>query len=158
MFVCQSAVSEKCYIYIYIMRKSIEIETEGQCTSVRFPELGTGDIPRTALFACAYNTGQRQASAYAAEDLIVMLRKGSVEEIYEAFGAISRRKLKTALDALREIAFYDEDMVIRQEAIRTIRRIGGKKALEILRTLRATDQKEFIQEILNSKDPDDVIG
>jgi ERCC4-type nuclease len=40
---------------------------------------------------------------------------------------------------------------IMKEAIRTIKKIGGKKAFEILRFLKTTEHGEFVQHMLDLK-------
>lgn len=80
-----------------------------------------------------------------------MLKGRNVEEVYEAFGAISKLKIKKALPVLKNIALYDEDIETQEDAIRTIRTIGGRTALDILRFLKTTEHKELIEEILNRK-------
>ena len=49
------------------------------------------------------------------------------------------------------MALYENDMALREEAISTIRRIGGRKALDILRFLKTTDHKELIEEVLKQR-------
>ena len=85
-----------------------------------------------------------------------MLNSRDYEDVYRAFGAISQRKLRKALSYLKNIALYDDDQEIQKEAIRTIRRIGGKKAFDILRFLKATEHKEFVQAMIELKDIEDI--
>ncbi|GBE39290.1 hypothetical protein BMS3Bbin08_01912 [bacterium BMS3Bbin08] len=82
------------------------------------------------------------------EELLQLLESKDINDIYEALGAIGKKKLKKALESLKYKALYDDDLGIQEEAIRTIRRIGGKKALDTLRFLKTTDHKYFIEAIL----------
>ena len=77
-----------------------------------------------------------------------MLKSRNVEEVYEAFGAIGKLKIKKALPFLKNIALYDEDIETQEDAILTIRQIGGRTAIDILRFLKTTEHKEFIEELL----------
>lgn len=79
-----------------------------------------------------------------------MLRHGDIHQIYEAFGAIGKIKLKSALPQLQTIALYDEDIATQADSIRTIRRIGGRRALDILRFLRTTEHKGLIEDIIEN--------
>lgn len=83
--------------------------------------------------------------------MIDMLKGQDYEQVYEALGAISQRKLRSALPHPRNMALYDDDIGIQREAIRTIRSIGGGKALDILRFLKTTEHREFIEELLTDK-------
>lgn len=105
----------------------------------------------------AFYKGARNAHKHKEADLLKMLRSGNYEEAYEAIGAIGKRKLKKALPYLKIIALYDEDIALQKEAIRAIRRIGGRTAFDILRFLKSTEHRKFIEKILDEKDPDDVI-
>jgi len=82
------------------------------------------------------------------EQLIEALEPGDAYNPREAMKVIGKRKIKKALDILKNIALYDEDLGLQEEAIRTIREIGGRKALEILRFLKTTEHKELIEEVL----------
>ncbi len=103
------------------------------------------DTPMTQVF---FLSGKENASTYTQEELIKMLESRDIHEIYEAMGAIGKLKLKKALESLKYKALYDDDLAIQEEAIRTIRRIGGRKALDILRFLKTTDHKKLIAVIL----------
>jgi len=109
------------------------------CTSVKFPRFGEGDSPHITQAGYALRKGEKNASKYSEKQLIDMLRSHDYEEIHEAFGAIGKRKLKKALPYLKNIALYDEDQAIQKGAICTIRRIGGRSALDILRFLKSTE-------------------
>lgn len=85
---------------------------------------------------------------YSDEQLINALKPGDSYDPYEAMELIGKRKIKKALDVLKNIALYDEDKGLQEEAIRTIRTIGGRKALDILRYLKTTEHKTLIDEIL----------
>ena len=95
-----------------------------------------------------FNQGQRNALKYSEDELIKMLQSNDYYDIYESLGAIGKRKLKTVLERLKYMALYDDDFALQEEAIRTIRRIGGRKAIDILRFLMTTDHKPLIEEIL----------
>lgn len=97
----------------------------------------------TALFF-----GRLYADSYESEELLEMLKSDDVSEIYKALGAIGKLKLKETLDRLKYMAVYDEDLGIQDEAVRTIRRIGGRKAMDVLHSLKTTDHKELINMIL----------
>ncbi len=103
------------------------------------------DIPMTQVF---FLRGKDNASIYTHEELMEMLKSTDIHEIYEAIGAIGKLKLKKALESLKYKALYDDDLAIQEEAIRTIRRIGGRKALDILEFLKTTDHKKLIDVIL----------
>lgn len=96
-------------------------------TSINFPTSDKETFPRISSAEYAFKKGEKNAFTYGEERLLEMLKSGRFEEIFEAFGAIGKRKLKSALPYLKEMALYDEDKGIQQEAIQTIRRIGGKK-------------------------------
>ena len=85
---------------------------------------------------------------YIDEQLIEALKPGDSYNPYEAMKLIGKRKIKKALPILKNIALYDEDIGLQEEAIRTIKRIGGKKALEILRFLKATEHKQLVEGVL----------
>jgi len=94
----------------------------------------------------AFDLGQRDANDYTVATLINMLQGPDILDNYEALGAIGKRKIKEALPYLKSVALYDEDLGLKEEAIRTIRKISGKEAIDILRFLRSTEHKEFIDE------------
>ena len=75
----------------------------------------------------------KNASNYNPEKLIEMIQNRNILDIYEAMGAIRKLKFKKALEYLMELALYDEDTAIQEEAIITIRTIGGREALSIRR-------------------------
>jgi HEAT repeat protein len=85
-----------------------------------------------------------------------MLKSHDYEDIYRALGAIGKGKLKKALPYLKNIALYDEDQGIQEEAIRTIRKIGGRKAFEILRFLKTTEHRDLVQQMLDLKHIEDI--
>ena len=130
------------------MTKDKWINFEDGYTSVNFPKFGEGEGPRIFSADYAFDKGEKDASKFSEEELINMLKGQDYEQIYEALGAISQRRLKKALPYLRNIALYDEDLEIQREAIRTIRRIGGRGAMDILRFLKTTEHKKFIEELL----------
>lgn len=113
------------------------------CESINFK-----DIPHITAREAALKRGKRNPSAYTEETLFEMLKSGNVEEVYEAFGAISKLKIKKALPILKNIALYDEDIETQEDAIFTIRKIGGRNAIDILRFLKTTEHKEFIEGVL----------
>jgi hypothetical protein len=49
---------------------------------------------------------------------------------------------------LKYIVLYDEDLSRQEVAIRIIRRIGGRKALDVLRFLKSTEHRELIDEVI----------
>lgn len=108
------------------------------------------DLPRITVRKAAFATGVRCYKDYAEKELLEMLQHGEFQQVYEALGAIGKGKLKSALPHLQTIALYDEDIETQEDAIRTIRRIGGRKALDILRFLKTTEHKELIDEIMKS--------
>lgn len=87
---------------------------------------------------------------YSDDQLLDALKPGGSYNPFEAMNLIGERKIKKALPMLKNIALYDEDIGMQEEAIRTIRKIGGKKALDILRFLKTTEHKEFIDEVLQN--------
>jgi hypothetical protein len=89
--------------------------------------------------------GTEHADEFAPEELLRMLDSENYLEIYVSHAAIRRRKLKEALELLKRIALYDDDLGLQEEALVTIRAIGGRKALDILRGLKWTEHKEFIE-------------
>lgn len=125
-------------------------------TSLNFPDFGKGDSPRISSADYGFTKGTRNADRYSEDELIRMLESQDYEEIYKAFGAIGKKKLRKALTYLKNIALYDEDKSIQVEAIRTIRKIGGKKAFEILRFLKTTEHNEFVQKMLDIKYIEDI--
>lgn len=118
------------------------------CTSINFPPFKRGEVPHVSPADYAFNKGENNASSYAEGKLIEMLGSRDYEAVFEALGAIGKKKLKLALPHLRIMALYDDDLLIREESLRTIRRIGGKNSLDILRSMRLTEHREFIDEIL----------
>ena len=95
----------------------------------------------------AFDLGKRDAADYSVETILEMLQGCDLLDNYEALGAISSRKIKKALPYLKTIALYSDDIGLQEEAICTIRRIGGRQANDILQFLRTTDHKDFIDEI-----------
>jgi len=91
---------------------------------------------------------QKRAFKYSEDELLKMLQSDDSKDIYDSMEAIGIRKLKTFFEHLKYMALFDDDLGIQEEAIRTIRRIGGKKAIDILRFLKTTDHKALIEEIL----------
>jgi len=106
------------------------------------------DIPHITAREAGFKRGKRNPSANAQNQFLEMLKSGNVEEVYEAFGAIGKLKIKKALPILKNIALYDEDIETQEEAILTIRKIGGKTAFDILRFLKTTEHGELIEEML----------
>lgn len=102
-------------------------------------------IPRTSA---AFDDGVRSAAAYEEEELLEMLQSSDIIQMYTALGAIGKRKIKKALPLLQSLALYDDDIAIQEEAIWAIKRIGGKAAKDILRFLKTTEHKEFIEEVM----------
>ena len=136
------------------MGKDKYINFEDGCTSLNFPKPGEG--PHVSSSGYALRKGQKNALTYTEDQLIEMLGSGNIEDIYEAFGAIGKIKLKKALPNLQTTALYDEDLSLQIEAIRTIRKIGGRKAFEVLRFLKQTEHKEFVQEMLDLRNIEDI--
>jgi HEAT repeat protein len=95
----------------------------------------------------AFDLGKRDAADYSVETILEMLQDRDLLDNYEALGAISSRKIKEALPHLKTIVLYSDDLGLQEEAICTIRRIGGQQANDILQVLRTTEHKEFIDEI-----------
>jgi hypothetical protein len=93
----------------------------------------------------ASSYGSEHANEFAPELLLRMLDSENYLEICVAHSAIRRRKLKEALELLKQISLYDDDLGLQEEAIVTIRAIGGRKALDILRSLKSTEHKAFIE-------------
>lgn len=113
------------------------------CESISFK-----DIPHITSREAAFKRGKRNPAAYPEERLFEMLKSGNVEEVYEAFGAIGKLKIKKALPILKNIALYDEDIEMQEDAILTIRKIGGRAAFDILQFLKTTEHRELIENIL----------
>lgn len=125
------------------MDKDKDFPSKAECFQIK-PE----DLTNTPKTDLAFYHGERNAQSYGEEELIEMLQGQNILEAYEALGAISKLKLKKALPALKNLAFYSDDVAIQEEAIRTIRRIGGRTAIDILIFLKSTEHKELIQELL----------
>lgn len=120
------------------------------CESINFK-----DIPHITVREAAFKRGKRNPSAYTEERLLEMLKSGNVEEVYEAFGAIGKLKIKKALPLLKSIALYDEDIETQEDAILTIRQIGGRNALDILRFLKTTEHRELVGDLCKDNLTDD---
>jgi hypothetical protein len=106
------------------------------------------DLSDMSLTQVYYLQGKQNASCYTSSELLAMLEGPDLYETYEAIGAISQLKLKEALDRLKQKALFDDDQGIQEEAVRTIRRIGGRKALHILRFLKVTEHRNLVEGIL----------
>ena len=100
-------------------------------------------------FALRY--GLKRGQAFTEEEILEKLQGDYIIDQYIAFGAIQKLKLKKALTPLKYMALYNEDIDTREEAIKTIRKIGGKEALDILRFLKTTEHKDFVEQILSSR-------
>jgi hypothetical protein len=142
--------------YNKFMKRDEFIKFGNGHVSLNFPDFGKAESPYMSSSDYAFNEGIKNATRYSDDELIKMLQSGDYEEIYIAFGAIGKKKLTKALSYLETIALYDDDKAVQKEAIRTIRRIGGKKAFEILRFLKTTEHNEFVQEMLDLKHMDDI--
>jgi HEAT repeat protein len=94
------------------------------------------------------------AYEYDVDDLISMLKSAVSKENLLAMNAIGIRKIKEALTELETIALYHEDKGIQIEALRTIRKIGGPQALDILKKLNAPEHRDFIRQLLDSSSHD----
>lgn len=103
------------------------------------------DMSLTQIY---YLQGKQNAWSYSSSELLEMLDGPDMYETYEAIGAIGQLKLKEALDQLKYKALFDADRRIQEEAVRAIRRIGGKKAFHILRFLKVTEHRRLVQGIL----------
>jgi hypothetical protein len=95
-----------------------------------------------------FSEGERNPYYYEEHVLLEMLRNDDIFEVYEAMGAIGKRKLRSALEPLKYISLYSDDIGLQETAVRTIRRIGGKKALDILRFLKTTELKSLVENII----------
>jgi HEAT repeat protein len=95
-----------------------------------------------------FREGERDPYCYEEAILLEMLKSDDIFEVYEAMEAIGKRKLKSALESLKYIALYNDDLGLQEIAIRTIRRIGGRKAIEILRLLKTTEHRDLIEKII----------
>lgn len=105
-------------------------------------------VPFSKKILRSMRRGMKNASNYNPEKLIEMIQNRNILDIYEAMGAIRKLKFKKALEYLMELALYDEDTAIQEEAIITIRTIGGREALSIPRYLKTTVHKEMIETLL----------
>lgn len=94
----------------------------------------------------AFQYGIKKSNSFTADKLMEMLEGDNMIEQYMALGAIGKEKLKKALPALKNMALYHEDISIQETAIDTIRKIGGKEAVDILRYLKSTEHKQYIEE------------
>ncbi len=112
-------------------------------TSINFQ-----DAPNNFKSEIAMSEGQDNASDYSFDELIEMLNGRNVYDLYRAFGAIGKLKLKKALPYLQNIALFHEDIGVQEDAIRTIKRVGGKNASDIIRHLKTTEHREFINKNL----------
>ncbi len=102
--------------------------------------------PKVQRTTVAFDEGVKNAAAYEEQELLEMLQSSEITLVYEALGAIGKRKIKKALPLLQSIALYDDDISIQEEAIMAIRKIGGKAAKDILKFLKTTEHNEFIEE------------
>jgi hypothetical protein len=143
-------------LYNKIMKSYEFIKFGNGFISLNFPDFGNESSPHISSANYAFSRGEKNATKYSEDELIEMVKSGDYEDMYKALGVIGKRKLKKALPYLKNIALYDEDQAIQQEAIRTIRKIGGKKALEILRFLKTTEHEEFVQQMLELKYLEDI--
>jgi hypothetical protein len=125
------------------MPKDRQIPMKAEVESIDFK-----NCPRVSKTDLFYDEGVRSAANYAENELLEMLQSRDMFDVYEALGALSKRKLISALPVLQHIAVFDEDIGIKEEAMRTIMRIGGKKAKEILRLLKTPENKDFMEEEL----------
>jgi HEAT repeat protein len=125
-------------------------------TSLNFPDSEEKSSPHISSADYAFSRGERNATKYSDDELVEMLQSGDYEDIHRALGAIGKKKLKKALPYLKNIALYDEDQAIQREAIRTIRKIGGRKAFEILRFLKTTEHRDLVQQMLDLKHIEDI--
>jgi hypothetical protein len=142
--------------YNELMKSDEFIKFGNGYSSVNFHDFGEGTAPQVSASKYALKNGKSNASKYTEDELIDMLKSGDYEDVYRAFGAISNRKLWKALSYLKNIALYDDDQEIQKEAIRTIRRIGGRKAFDTLRFLKTTEHREFVQAMIELKDIEDI--
>jgi HEAT repeat protein len=138
------------------MSRDKYIDVADYCTSISFPDWGAGNSPRVFSSDYALRKGKKHANQYSEDQLIEMLSGADCEGVYEALGAISKKKSKKALPYLKNMAFYDEDLAIRREAILTIRKIGGRSAFDILRSLKGTEHGELVMEMLQIKNLKDI--
>ncbi len=113
-----------------------------------FIALQKDNLSDMSLTQVYYLQGKQHASRYTPSELLAMLEGSDLYETYEAIGAISQLKLKDALDQLKQKALFDHDQGIREESVRTIRRIGGRKAMHILRFLKVTEHRKLVEGIL----------
>lgn len=90
--------------------------------------------------------GINNADAFSEDELLEKLSSDYIIDQFIAFGAIQKKKLLNALPVLRNMALYHEDISIREEAILTIRKIGGRVAGDMLKFLKTTEHREFIEE------------
>ncbi len=123
--------------------KDGEYPTKAEIESINFK-----DLPRVHKVDLFYDEGARSAAQYEENKLLEMLQSRDILDIYEALGALSKRKLKSALPLLNHIAKYDEDMGVKEEAMRAIRYIGGKKSKGMLKNLNTPEHREFIEDEL----------
>ena len=97
------------------------------------------------------NRRSRTLKRLSDERLIKMLRSRDGGKVYAALEEIGRRRATGALPALKSISLYEEDKGIQEAAVTTIRRIGGRSALDILRFLMVTEHREHIEELLKMR-------
>ena len=95
-----------------------------------------------------FKDGERHADKYEETDLLVLLESSDIGEVYEALGAVGKRKLQSALLKLKYMALYNDDIGLQEMAIRTIRRIGRKKALDILDFIKTTEHKDLAGRVI----------
>ena len=95
-----------------------------------------------------YKHGYEHAEEYSEEQVMQMLQDRDPDVVHEAMGVISKRKLSATLQSLQDLALYSDDLGLQQEAILTIRRIGGRKGLDILRFLKTTEHKEMVEFVI----------
>ena len=112
-----------------------------------YVQLDSLNLPPKNRLAEAFELGERDAMDYSIKTLLEMLQGRDLLDNHEALGAISNRKIKEALPHLKTLVLYSDDLGLAEEAICTIRRIGGRQANDILQFLRTTEHKEFIDEI-----------
>lgn len=125
----------------------IEFHEDGS-TSLNFPDFGNSKFYFMSDIQYAVWNGIKNANNYNLKTLSQMLDSRSLSDIYEALAVIGERKIKSFLLKIYNIALYDEDIAIKTAAIVAISAIGGVKAKRMLKSLKNSEFKELIDELI----------
>ena len=130
-------------------------ERKTPCTAAVTPACQNGlpdlNLSHDPLQEPSPNRRSRTLKRLSDERLIKMLNSSDGGKVYATLEEMGRRRVKAALPALKYVSLYEEDKGIQDAAVTTIRRIGGRSALDILRFLMVTEHREHIEELLKMR-------